>query len=775
MKRNIKQTLLAPVALLLAAALGMAGCTNDDDFGRLPQGSVPLVLGDVTVAGMKAVTRADISENATGYTGIRKSSFKDDDVLNLTLSNDGGTTDTSVTATLTGGAWVLSGKVYVIPGTTTIRATHAGAEVTAGIKLDALEATEYTLDGRKVTFAMKHANAMIDITPPRNSGVTITSITVAAHNGTADETLTTVKETERSEADVIHYRTIALPGTVKSLTAVINGQSYVATLATPLTVEANKKYPISLTFKENRLSATVGTASTNWGIGGTVSGLPAGYDRVIRTPEDLAQLAKDVNDGTVASNTSILQTANIDLSQLKPAAEAGINPLTGSAYTYTATADAWVSIGESVDKTFSCKYNGNGHIISNLKGSSGLFGSCSGNLTGIHLRNVSLTGVMGSVGALANTVDPMRNGITNNVTLCSATGSITATASDVTSSIGGLIGVANDGYGSVHITRCSADVDIDALRLTGTVAGVGGFVGRKYCCIVGCMATGDVESGSLPAGGFAGSCYGSDIGIYFCMATGNVKGSSAAAFAGYCSSSVYACYATGTVTGSGFGFARSSISSSFYQDCAYTGTQTTSTSGITGDVAVADIYDAITTGNASAILTTLHWSAAEGYTMTEVTNTWDATDVWKDNGTAAPTIDMAYEGFFDGKYEGEDAHLLAIPGQIAYWVAPVDVETKIDWGFDPNTACPKGWHVPTKDEFVAMTGLPADDNHYETNNAAIVLAFPAGDGYWSSTEYGYDTESDIHYVWHLLVYNDGNAGVQWSNKEYCRLRCVRAK
>ena len=631
MKRKIKQTLLAPVALLLAAALGMAGCTNDDDFGRLPQGSVPLVLGDVTVAGMKAVTRADISENATGYTGIRKSSFKDNDVLNLTLSNDGGTTDTSVTATLTGGAWVLSGKAYVIPGTTTIRATHAGTEVTAGIKLDALEATEYTLDGRKVTFAMKHANAMIDITPPRNSGVTITSITVAAHNGTADETLTTVKETERSEADVIHYRTIALPGTVKSLTAVINGQSYVATLATPLTVEANKKYPISLTFKENRLSATVGTASTNWGIGGTVDGLPAGYDRVIRTPEDLAQLAKDVIDGRIANNASILQMADIDLSQLKPADDAGINPLTGSAYTYTATADAWVSIGEA---HFLFKYNGNGHIISNLKGSSGLFGQCWGDLTGIHLRNVSLTGVKGEVGALANVLMGACN-----VTLCSATGSITAATTTDESYIGGLIGsIWEDSPGIPHITRCSADVDIDVSALGGSGL-AGGFAGRKTGgYIVGCMATGDVNSVNLGAGGFAGLNEGSERGIYFCMATGNVEGRSSAAFVYTCESPVSACYATSLVAPD---FVH--MGSAPYQDCAYTGR--TSISGITDDVAVADIYAAITTGNASvADVKTLHWSAAEGYTMTPVTRTWYATDVWKDNGTAAPTIDMAYEG-----------------------------------------------------------------------------------------------------------------------------------
>lgn len=54
------------------------------------------------------------------------------------------------------------------------------------------------------------------------------------------------------------------------------------------------------------------------------------------------------------------------MSRLKPVAEAGINPLTGTAYTYTATADNWVSIGKET-RPFQGQYNGNGYTISNLK------------------------------------------------------------------------------------------------------------------------------------------------------------------------------------------------------------------------------------------------------------------------------------------------------------------------------------------------------------------------------------------------------------------------
>ncbi len=48
MDRSIKQLLTA--AALALFALLPTGCSNDDDFGNPPAGSIPLELGDVTVA-----------------------------------------------------------------------------------------------------------------------------------------------------------------------------------------------------------------------------------------------------------------------------------------------------------------------------------------------------------------------------------------------------------------------------------------------------------------------------------------------------------------------------------------------------------------------------------------------------------------------------------------------------------------------------------------------------------------------------------------------------
>ena len=125
-------------------------------------------------------------------------------------------------------------------------------------------------------------------------------------------------------------------------------------------------------------------------------------------------------------------------------------------------------------------------------------------------------------------------------------------------------------------------------------------------------------------------------------------------------------------------------------------------------------------------------------------------------------------------YEGQKPNLLAIPGQTAYWVAPVNADNGIKWeNIDFNTICPAGWYVPTKDEFVAMTGIPADENYHDTNYAAIVVAFPDDYAYWSSTD-----GSNASSVWSLDVVQSGGttAGIIQINKaSYFPVRCVRAK
>ena len=766
---KIKNNTILFVFALSTLASTLGSCRSEDDvLNGLPQGSVPLVLGDVTVAGAQTVnnraaggnTRAAISENAAiGYTGIRKSRFVDGDVLNLTLSNGSGSgsgESTSVTATLTGGKWVLApAKVFITPGVTTVSATHTATEQTAGIATDDLTAAHadcvLTAATGKLAISMKHAGAMIDITPGATDGATITSVTVNTDVPTVaeEESVTGGSGTE------LHYRTLTAATTVvNGISAVIGGTTYTATLAAPITVAANKRYPVALSFKHQTLTATP-SAPQDWTDGGTVP-VP-GYTRIIDSPEALAQLTQDVNDGKLdAGSACILQTADIDLSRLMTATEANA-ARPGKNYTYTATADNWVVIGSSSGHPFKCKYNGNGHTISNLKMTNnatgcGLFGYVSGTITGVHLRGFSATGIMGQGGTLA-----MQVFTGGTISLCSATGTVSMNSG----TLGGLLGSCG---GQSHVSRCSADVDV---RMEDASSGtLGGFIGAigQDSFVTGCSSAGNVDWGTSGSkiGGFIGSVAASQI--MGCYSGGTLRDATAKAFIGYLSGNlVKSNYCV--VAGADF-----CTSSAAIADNAYAGTTAMSASAVTGNVSPDAAYAILTATNASvANQRTLHWSAAEGYTLTGVTSTWYATDIWKDNGTAAPTIDLMYEGF-DGKYEGTTSNLLEIDGQTAYYVAPVDAGTDIEWGnIDFNTICPKGWHVPTKDEFVAMTGIPADDASHGDNNDAIKAVFPAGGNYWSSTESGLG-------AWYLYVNTDGTSYIYaYIKTSSYRVRCVRAK
>ena len=746
---KIKNNAILCVFALTTLAATFGSCrSEDDDLTRLPHGSVPLELGDVTVAGTRTAnnraaggsTRAAIEENtATGYTGIRKSHFVNGDVLSLTLT-DGGIT-TPVTATLTDGKWTLNpATVFINPGVTEITATHTATEQSAGITPDNLAAAhaDCAVTAGKVSIGMKHAGAMIDITYSAYAWHDNT-LTIKANE------LPTVAEEEADGKK--HYRTIAPVGgaDISSITAVINGNTFVARLATPITPAPNKRYPIALTF-DSKLTATV-SAPQDWADGGTVP-VP-GYTRIIDSPEALAQFAQDVNDDNAWSGASlaiVLQTKDIDLSKLKLAADAGTNPLTGTAYTYTATADSWTPIGANGIR-FKGKFNGNGHTIYNMKittenSSNGFFGSIAdAALTGINLRNGSITKVTSggpNCGMLASDV-------TNSVvSLCSATGTIDVEGAGYP---GGLIGSA----GASHITRCSANV-----KVSNTSYGLSTFIGNlaNNSLVLGCSSTGDIMPKATTS---ATSTYGLTSG------TGTVMG---CYFGGATMNCLYfgadnniSCYA---LAGTGR-FADNYYS---YTDCAYAGTS--SLTGVASNATPAMAYGILTASNAKIEnVKTLHWSKEDGYTLTEVTATWYASDIWKDNGTANPTIDMTYEG--TPLYNSQPANLLAIPGQTAYWVAPVDASANIEWeNINFSTICPEGWHVPTREEFVAMTGIPADDAYHATNYPAISAAFPANHVYWSST-------AESSHKWYMGL-RSGDTVISWASGSVSNpVRCVRLK
>ena len=339
------------------------------------------------------------------------------------------------------------------------------------------------------------------------------------------------------------------------LTVTINGREFSASLGNYLPDMASKPgkkglepgitYEFTITVKRKGLDVKAETGDVPWQDGVLTTTIDGKEFRLIRTAEDLARFARDVNGdgvtpGSAKSDLNALQVADIDLQDLAHSKDAALRAL----------ADDWEPIGSSVGN-FSIQYGGiycgNGYIVSGLRiksnhgaGDSGLFGSVKSRdalLTGIHLREVKITGTdHGYTGALAGYVSG------GTVTLCSAQGKIDVTLSSGGASVGGLVGKAD----VCSINRCHTKVDIwaNVVLESNGIAYAGGIVGwnnadndTKSTLFV-CRAEGSVSltgtgtstnAQSLCAGGIAGrniannNGSGGDARIYACLATGAVS------------------------------------------------------------------------------------------------------------------------------------------------------------------------------------------------------------------------------------------------------------
>ena len=340
------------------------------------------------------------------------------------------------------------------------------------------------------------------------------------------------------------------------LTVTINGREFSASLGDYLPnmasnpgkkgLEPGITYEFTITVKRKGLDVKAETGDVPWQDGVLTTTIDGKEFRLIRTAEDLARFARDVNGdgvtpGSAKSDLNALQVADIDLQDLAHSKDAALRAL----------ADDWEPIGSSVGN-FSIQYGGiycgNGYIVSGLRiksnhgaGLNGLFGSVTGGgalLTGIHLRGVEITGTNYSkTGALAGYVSY------GTVTLCSAQGKIDATLSSGGTYVGGLVGEADNS----SINRCHTKMDItaDAPLKSNGYAYAGGIVGWNSAqggnnsTLFACRAEGSVSltgtgtsthAQPLCAGGIAGrneyssnSDSGGDARIYACLATGAVS------------------------------------------------------------------------------------------------------------------------------------------------------------------------------------------------------------------------------------------------------------
>ena len=173
-------------------------------------------------------------------------------------------------------------------------------------------------------------------------------------------------------------------------------------------------------------------------------------------------------------------------------------------------------------KNFQGTFDGNGHKITNLTGTNGLFASTSGaTIKNVGLENVNINGssyVGGLIGNATNT----------NISNCYTTGSINGT-----SDVGGLVGYTNSKTGTNLYENIYSSANV-----TGS-SKVGGLLGETHSRnsdfnIKNAYAIGDVTGSGSQIGGFAGYMYndqdtdglnGKETDIRNCYAGGNVTGS----------------------------------------------------------------------------------------------------------------------------------------------------------------------------------------------------------------------------------------------------------
>ena len=212
----------------------------------------------------------------------------------------------------------------------------------------------------------------------------------------------------------------------------------------------------------------------------------------ISTDDELAQLATMVNNGKVTGGEFVL-AADIDLGHI----------------------DNWTPIGNSSAYSFKGIFNGNGHVVKNMKIKNttsyyaGLFGATE-NAT---IKNVGVvdcdvkdtSSYSSSTGSL---IGYARNGIVHN---CFSTGKVYS--SDTSGGTGGLIG----GLDSGNIECSYTSVTTQGINKVGGLVGMSG-----SSQIIQCYTEGKTSASGLIVGGLIGELSSSSLGG--CFATGETSG-----------------------------------------------------------------------------------------------------------------------------------------------------------------------------------------------------------------------------------------------------------
>lgn len=156
----------------------------------------------------------------------------------------------------------------------------------------------------------------------------------------------------------------------------------------------------------------------------------------------------------------------------------------------------WTPIADTsyLSGAFTGTFDGNGHTISGLNGSNGLFGF----VNGATIKNLKVEGtVSGSSANVGGIVGKTQTG--TRIENCAFTGSVKSTSTSSTAVVGGIVGKVNTG--SLTITNCYNTANITGGKNAGGILGYSGAAGTK---IENCFNTGTI-SGTSASGGIVGS------------------------------------------------------------------------------------------------------------------------------------------------------------------------------------------------------------------------------------------------------------------------------
>ena len=214
--------------------------------------------------------------------------------------------------------------------------------------------------------------------------------------------------------------------------------------------------------------------------------------------------------------------------------------------------------------------DGNGHTITNLNATRGLFGALGANSS---VTDLTIYGVV-TGGSQAGSVVGYSNGnhvlIENIVNYASVSG---------TSTTGGIVGTA---YGTLNIRNCVNHAEINTTG--GNVGGIIGSTGNAT--ITGCYNTADITGGATVGGIFGATGYA--VTIIGCYNTGDISGTNniggvggnlSGPSWGSGTASLSDSYSTGTVTGTNsnvggalgyYNSSKATVSRTYYLEGVYT-------------------------------------------------------------------------------------------------------------------------------------------------------------------------------------------------------------